>query len=293
MKVEKKDINNVLAGYEVIGNKFACKRVRDVDVEADILERHLDNLNEFNRHLQVIAILNENENDLISRIDEYCKNTSHNVLSIPEMSENNRNFIEVNRAALNLLSSLKTFLDFSETFLRRKYGKDSSEIKEFKLAQSLQFDENFSYRFCYKLRNYAQHCGLPVGGFATKTLQISETETLSKVTVFVDRDLLISNFDWGAKVKQEILEQDEKIDLGAHLRKFVNCIGILSKALLDIESKSMLISMEYIEGMIDSVRDKYPDMYPVIYNFKTSNSSYGDMYWLPTELIKEIKEAIR
>lgn len=291
MILELKEKQNVLAGYVAVDNKFHIKRVYDLNVsQPDDIEKKLDKLFEFNRHLQVLSILTKNEKELLEKIDNHRKNTPHSLLVAPNMGENNWHFVEVNRAVLNLLSSLKTFLDFSETFLRRKYGKDSDEIKIFKEAQSAQFDGSFSYRFCYKLRNYAQHCGLPVGGFDTETIQLSKSESLSHVILYLERDVLIKNFDWGKKIEDEIYALDERFELGSHLINFVECIQSLCNTLINIEKEDVMDSLEYIEELISSVKKKYPDMRPVLYKFKTSNKDYGDLFWLPTDLVKEIRE---
>mgnify|MGYP001171675419 FL=1 len=290
MEVKSKDVCNELGGYFLQGTQFGIKRVKSLhDGEPDFIEEKLDKLFEFNRHFQVLSILNENKKELLEKIDAHRKETIHNVLVSPNMKENNHHFVEVNRATLNLLSSLKTFIDFSETFLRRKYGKDSEEIKLFKAAQSDQFDSSFSYRFCYKLRNYAQHCGLPVGGFDSKTVQISEAETISHVIIYLERDELINNFDWGKKIKEEILTLDERFELGSHLFKFVECIQVLCQTLIDIEKKDILESLECVEGLIEETAAKYQGYLPVLYRFKTSNKNYEDIYWLPTDLVKEIR----
>lgn len=70
----------------------------------------------------------------------------------------------VNRRLANFLSSARLFLDHTELRLKRRYGEASAEVKAFKSATANSYDGVFAYRFFYRLRNYAQHCGMPVGG---------------------------------------------------------------------------------------------------------------------------------
>ena len=45
--------------------------------------------------------------------------------------------------------------------LNRRYSADSPEFARFKEATHEEHDSNFSYRFMYKLRNFAQHSAFP------------------------------------------------------------------------------------------------------------------------------------
>ena len=51
------------------------------------------------------------------------------------------------------MSSFRAFLDHWETQIKRNFGIESDEINVFKKATGKEFDNNFSYRFTYDLRN--------------------------------------------------------------------------------------------------------------------------------------------
>ena len=59
-------------------------------------------------------------------------------------------FIDINRLILNFLSATRSFLDHTETRLKREFGKKSDEISLFQNLTSQAYDNNFSYRFLYK-----------------------------------------------------------------------------------------------------------------------------------------------
>lgn len=62
---------------------------------------------------------------------------------------------QINRHLLNLLTVLRTFLDHSESELKRRYGRASDKVAWFKHICFTEYDNHFASRFLYKLRN---HC---------------------------------------------------------------------------------------------------------------------------------------
>jgi len=145
------------------------------------------------QHLFMIVRLNyEDYENLLKRyFEEHTKNPSMVGSRIERMALN------LNRHIMNSLSAVRTFLDHSETNLKKRYGKDSQRVKRFKDACSSAYDNSFSYRFLYKLRDYAQHCGMPLGQL---TLHSEEVEPYSEVVrhflvVKFSRDELLKKFD--------------------------------------------------------------------------------------------------
>jgi len=70
--------------------------------------------------------------------------------------------IEINRILLNYLSSFRMLIDHSERLIKKRFGKDSKDFLKFKKTLKNIYDNHFEYRFIYKLRNFCQHCGIPV-----------------------------------------------------------------------------------------------------------------------------------
>lgn len=131
---------------------------------------------------------------------------------------------EVNITLLNLMMSARTFLDHMETSIKREYGKESSESELFKSLAAKEFDDKFSYKFMYKLRNYVQHCGMP-------PLNYSKSKTLDNETPFAtlelqfNRNALLSEYNgWGAIVKPELEAQQEQFDAFFIVNEFITSI---------------------------------------------------------------------
>ena len=76
MEVKSQDVCNELGGYFLQGTHFGIKRVKSLhDGEPDFIEEKLDKLFEFNRHFQVLSILNENKKELLEKLDAHRKET--------------------------------------------------------------------------------------------------------------------------------------------------------------------------------------------------------------------------
>lgn len=80
--------------------------------------------------------------------------------------------IDVNRHFLNFLAAVRQLLDHTETRLKREYAESPEVFEVFRKHTVAAFDGVFAYRFIYKLRNFTQHCGAPVGvvNFETKAI---------------------------------------------------------------------------------------------------------------------------
>lgn len=89
-------------------------------------------------------------------------------------------FVEINALLINIISAGKTLVEGMEKFIKTAIGEQrAAEFK--KVYISKKYDDNFSYRFLYSLRNYAQHGYLPVsktfdGKFCFDLRQIMETQ---------------------------------------------------------------------------------------------------------------------
>ena len=101
---------------------------------------------------------------------------------------------KTNSLILGFLGSVRTFLDHAGTSISRRYGKGSEQFLYFKELTAYQFDNVFSYRFLYKLRNYTQHCGMPPVSFAVNIVPGDELEIAPR---FSRQGLLDNYSEWG------------------------------------------------------------------------------------------------
>jgi hypothetical protein len=136
-------------------------------------------------------------------------------------------FFQANRRLLNFLSAARTFLDYTETRLKRQYGDTSSEAQQFLRAASSAYDSTFAYRFLYRLRNYAQHCGLPIGEIDhTGTKKMSSGEVVQVIRIFFDIDHLLTYTGWST-VADELKQLQPKLQLGPQPGEFMERLNEL------------------------------------------------------------------
>jgi hypothetical protein len=161
----------------------------------------------------------------------------------------------INLHLLNYLSIVKTFLAHSEFKLKRLYGKNSQRYLNFDNATSNAFDNCFSYRFLYHLRNYVQHCGMPIAGFdglrfghrdkLNKTVQVS-------LVAYCDRDELLDKYGkkWHKKLLNEIPYLQPRIDITPHINNMMKCIKKLSTIVIKDDLPELIKNAEFLEELI-------------------------------------------
>lgn len=202
--------------------------------------------------------------------------------------------LNINRCLMNFLASVRSYLDYIELNVKRKYGKTSSNAMKFKKYCSEAYDNSFSYRFLYKFRNYAQHCSLPLTRirFSAKA-DGKDSETDHRVLeVGINRDeLLEKHFDWG-KIKQEVSEQPEIININDHLIKMMHSLkGIHSKYISD-EFVTLCESAAYLKGLIEKIPSNLDELH--LYRLAKNSADHSPekiglrMQVVPLDLIRDV-----
>lgn len=162
----------------------------------------------------------------------------------------------VNRCLLNLLSSIRTFLDHTETRLKRRYGEGSEIYLNFGRYRRTAYDKNFSYRFLYKLRDYAQHCGLPIDSVVFETISNPRKPDyiLGSLEIGIKKEKILENFKW-KKLRSELEEQPEIIDINIHINRVVTLIENMKTDVLTDEMPHLINSAEKVKNLFDLVND--------------------------------------
>ncbi|WP_159798927.1 hypothetical protein [Flavobacterium sp. MK4S-17] len=162
---------------------------------------------ESNLRLLEMIILNNNE---LTDLANTGKDLVHNSLSFTgDKRAYYVHHLNMNRKFLNYLSSIRSFLDHIETNTKRRYGKESYKIQEFKKITGYLYDSYFAYRFLYKLRNYSLHCGLPIDDIELSVTKVGENSFRPEYKVEFDaRELLANYAEWGP-VKSDLKKMDK------------------------------------------------------------------------------------
>lgn len=187
-------------------------------------------------------------------------------------------FLNVNRLLLNYLSSIRTFLDHTRTYVSRKYGKQSVQLVEYDKSLSGIYDISFAYRFFYKLRNYSQHVGLPIGNVQYKT-EFNKEENQIKVYLQISfsRDQLLSNYDsWGA-IKAELELLEENFTLVPLLMEVTHYVNEIKKMTISFQEELLIEATNFILEVIQNVERDEGEIF-IAYNLKTDLNNKLERY---------------
>jgi hypothetical protein len=258
-------------------NKHSYKFLVDLsDEEFHKYTESRDILQGFLSDAQLFTIVvwnyREYQNYLEKCLDSYIQD-NHNYFKERPIDLN------INRIALNYLSSVRTYLDHTETNLDRRYGKTSDIFANYTSSCSQAYDSCFAYRFLYKLRDYSQHCGFPITNI---TLNVDPNDDeiekpIYSLEVSADRDILLSRFDW-KKLRPEIKAQPSKININAHIDNLMDCLNdINTKVTKDIFS-TLLDAATYIQTLLNKAPNQ--DGTIGIYSIEVVEDAEGN----PTEI---------
>ena len=231
---------------------------------------------------ELIDMLNESLNDLLN------KSVSWNSL---KRNDSEVVFNNTNRLLLNYLTSIRTFIDHSDTYLNKKFGVTSEQYLEFKQILSCFFDNSFAYRFFYKLRNYAQHVGLPLDNFHFTTEYDHENKSFEgTMKVAFDRDKLLDSYDsWGA-VKTDLINQAQEFDVMPLIFEMTHNINEIERNIEILHSKELLSAANFIIGLTNHLTDDTSEVF-VAYDFKDKDNgelaNYSSLH-IPFDTIKFI-----
>lgn len=163
-------------------------------------------------------------------------------------------YMEINRSMINILATFSSYLNLTERKLKDQ--ENGEEIaKRFKEACSRAYDNHFSYRFLYQLRNYSQHYELPVGNIRPSQHLDSNGEQQYSLGVMFHRDsLLQTDYDW-KKLRPEIENLDQNFDVLPLLEELVNCIFEIDNIVTEGRLVAIQSSYMYFEGLLSDIAD--------------------------------------
>lgn len=173
------------------------------------------------------------------------------------LSVGGEGFFRLTAEFLNWLSSMRLFVDQTENKLSAKYGKESAELKRFRVKCSEEFDTVFAYRFMWKLRNYSQHRAIPLSGGSVSSRLVGKDQREHEIEVVFTRDNLLNERDvWGAKVRGELAAMSEKFPLEPLLDQAMECLNRLADVAMSLifrDIASDLDTVAHLEEKFTSI----------------------------------------
>jgi len=234
----------------------------------------------FSNDQQLFKIVFLNYNDYCNLLEQYKKEFMNN----PSLnySRMERMILNINKHILNYLSATRTYLDHSEANLKRHYGKDSQRVKRFKDACSSAYDNHFSYRFLCGLRNYAQHCEMPIEGLVLSADHHLGNERYSLLAT-VDRDQLLKKHEWKSQLKKEIQDLPPKFDISPHIDGMMKYLERINLTLIEDDLPELMQNAEYVQQLIAHAKNMPGS--PCILKIRESNVSFE---WTPLHVVEMV-----
>ena len=159
--------------------------------------------------------------------------------------------VELDRLQLNFLSSAKSLLDHFRQEWTQKHRKTPKE-KEFNIFIQRLEKVSWAFAFFQDLRNFTQHCGLPVGNYSRSFSASSVT-----LTVACDSEWLVEHFSgWG---KSKLTRANGKLDLISLTRDyFVQLQQNFGNFVATEFAPGLLETHNFFAGMAKEVADVNP-----------------------------------
>jgi len=286
-----------VAGIPNLGNRPAQyligKSISDDDFRK--YEEGTATLRKFATSQQLFDIARLNHREYSNTINQLQTDYSANyILDWQRVSDM---VVDVNLRLLNFLCAFRTYLDHTEARLKRQEGESSTHFQSFRQACVDEFDNCFSYRFVYRLRNYTQHCGMPLGRVASRSdlEDVSTGQSSHEIDFYFERDYLLSNFDsWGAVVKPDLEAMPPQFPITSHIDESMECLQRIDEAVIQEAKQPILASLADIKALLSEVEGQpgCPCVYTTMsieVNSEGRPIANTNIQRLPMQLIGEVE----
>jgi len=138
-----------------------------------------------------------------------------------------QNRLKLDRRFVNLLSSLRLYLDQSDHNISKICGEESKELKQIKEFKNWLYDNHFGFRLLEALRNHVQHSSLPLSTISYGSRRV-ESKDGFYIQFFVapkiSQEELSENKKFNKRVLGELDNQKDYSDLRLAAREYIYCL---------------------------------------------------------------------
>lgn len=241
--------NNKLVGERYLSNEEYQKFVESIFF-----------LRKCNHTIDLYNFVIRNYNELIEHEEEESK-TIREVKYSVAMGKTKFFYLEINRMFLNYLTIVKSFIDYLETDFKRTYGTNSPQADAFKRITSICFDNSFSYRFFYKLRNYAQHIDLPISNIRLKSERVAKDKVIHYPIIVFNKKSLLEKFnEWGVMVKKDLEKFEDEFEVFYLLEEHIERMKYIYIEVTKIRESEILKSTSFLTNLTNEYREKYNNL---------------------------------
>ncbi|MCL2024877.1 MAG: hypothetical protein FWG78_03790 [Coriobacteriia bacterium] len=174
-----------------------------------------------------------------------------------------------NRRVANLLTTARLYLDQIPHDLSSLYGKDSTQLKKFRVLTKSAYDSYIGYRVMELLRNYIQHRDLPIRSMSiTSALDDRNSRGLAHYSASpkIDMSAIHSNFYVKCNATQRALldellatasKSQDMLPLIPYIREYVSALGGIHREVRGLLNNDLVEADALIISTIDAVQSLF------------------------------------
>jgi hypothetical protein len=205
------------------------RRMRSLeDAEEVALRNATEHLRRFWRSRDMIHLVDANLGEVRSEVANHADVYSSERRGV--FYDGTQEHRSLQGAVVNYLTAVRLYLDHRQTQLTRDYGPTSSVLAVFNESRRRIHQGTPEYRFTYELRNYVQHCGMPLQSIQASQEASNEPESqkfTARTFVGCSRDSLLRSFG-GWKHSADFLRgQKAEFEILPILETMRNCLWSL------------------------------------------------------------------
>ena len=201
-------------------------------------------------------------------------------------------FVNVNRTMINLISSLKVFVEHLEKRLKKKYNENSVEYLKFKTVTANLYDGYFSYKLLINLRDHAIHVDFPIDSFTAESERIAGTKKNAiKLLIQFNRDKLLSDEKIERKLGPDLRRYNALFPVSHIMDEVPKLLKILFDAFLKIEKDYFVhhanVLLTYSSKNIHGTKTSFGRI-----NHVSDGVALFDTIVLPIEMIELLRQKL-
>lgn len=251
-----------------------------------------DKISEFSKNQELFEIVKLNHQDYQTTSTTYFNTYQKNSYMDWSLADGIKT--DINRLIINFLSSFRTFLDHFDRTLSKQYGNNSQIYLLFKQMLSYYYDNCFAYRFLYHLRNYTQHCGMPIHSitFSSELDKENNSKTNHVMKILLNRDELLNNYDKWKSLIEDISKLPDEFEISPLLDEMMNALEkIINTVMLNTDfQRSILESVDYLYSLMKEGEHLDGDTCIVAVDEQenTQENLTLKLFWIPFQLMQKI-----
>ncbi len=238
-------------------NRMELKSIRAINLEeSSRFDTACEGVGNFVKSHALHVMCEGNYADLVTCYDQARKDFA--IAPAWDTERANRLLNGLNRHLMNYLASWMSLVEHQKTRYRQLERKGVRYRARFDSLREEIETGSFHYRFFARLRNYVQHCGLPLDALEASLWPDSTGALVPFLAVSFDRDVLLMKYNEWKDVKSELKLQPEKLELGESVAAFRAQVIRFVDGCMTFEIEIVKEYVKQLDGLVAEVEARMP-----------------------------------